>query len=65
MPQAVDMSNLIPLREAAELLGRSRRTIRRWAAKGDIKAYRVKRRLLIDRDSLMKMVVPAFQGSNG
>lgn len=53
-------SELLTMKEAADLMGRSVRTLRRWCAAGEFTSYRVKNRLYVKRADLLAMVKPAY-----
>ncbi|WP_198375342.1 helix-turn-helix domain-containing protein [Neoroseomonas rubea] len=50
------MPQLLPLRQAASLLSRSARTVRRLIAAGDLPAVRIRGRLYVKRDELRAFI---------
>jgi excisionase family DNA binding protein len=48
---------LAPLSEAAAILGRSPRTLRRWIARGDLPAHRLQGHLLVKLDDVRALIM--------
>jgi hypothetical protein len=58
MPQ-INPDDYVPIERAAEIVKRSRQTIRRWIRRGDLpRTVWVKQQFLIHRLDLMDMFVP-------
>lgn len=55
---------VIPLADAAEEVGLSSRTLRRYVAERRLPAYRVGRRIMIDPSDLDVLVVPIGSGAD-
>jgi excisionase family DNA binding protein len=61
MTNSVALPMRLSIKQSAEHLGLSDKTIRRKIAAGELKAYRVgKRAIRVDRDSLLALEKPMF-----
>ena len=57
-PPASPIPEHVPLREAADMLGKDERTLRRWIERGDLPAAKIGGRLVITLDALAAAVKP-------
>ena len=58
MPTPSPIPETIPLRRAADLLGKHERTVRRWIERGDLAAVKIGGRIAIPLDALSAAVKP-------